>query len=318
MTEKEERELEARLPEAERWEALTFANDFIFGKVARHPDVYPELFRRILPHIDADEIELVETQKTIDEAFDSGGVRLDLFARTKQGEELDAEMQAANRGDLPKRSWYDHAMLALQQMSRPRPPGVKRSYHQLRPQYVIFICTFDPFGMGQYVYTFTERCHEVPSLELDDGKTTLFLNAKGKGEISPELKSFLDYVASGRPTGDDPFISRIDELVAEAKLSAEWRREYMTLNMEYALKYDEGVDAGVILGRIEGLKEGRSEGLKEGRKEGLKEGRSEGLKEGRSEGLKEGRSEAQRSIMARLIAGGMDPSEAARYTDLSD
>ena len=267
LTEQEERELEARLPEAERWENLTFANDFIFGKVGRHPDVYPELFRRILPHIDVDEIELVEIQKTVDEAIDSGGVRLDLFARTKRGEELDAEMQTANKGALPKRSWYNHAMLALQQMSRPRPPGVKRSYHQLRPQYVIFICTFDPFGKGEYVYTFTNRCHEVADLELDDGTTTIFLNAKGKGEISPELKSFLDYVASGKPTGDDPFISRIDELVAEAKQKAEWRREYMALNMRDALKYDEGVDAGMILGRHEGRKEGRKEGRIEGRQE---------------------------------------------------
>ena len=244
LTEQEERELEARLPEAERWENLTFANDFIFGKVGRHPDVYPELFRRILPHIDVDEIALVEIQKTVDEAIDSGGVRLDLFARTTRGEELDAEMQTANKGALPKRAWYNHAMLALQQMSRPRPPGVKRSYHQLRPQYVIFICTFDPFGKGEYAYTFTNRCHEVADLELDDGTTTIFLNAKGRGEISPELKSFLDYVASGKPTGNDPFILRIDELVAEAKQKAEWRREYMTLNMEYDLRYDEGIDAG--------------------------------------------------------------------------
>ena len=162
---------------------------------------------------------------------------------------------------------------------------MKRSYRQLRPQYVIFICTFDPFGKGRYVYTFTNRCHEVAGLELDDGMTTIFLNAKRSGEISPELKSLLDYVAGEKPTADDPFITRIDELVAEAKQKAEWRREYMTLNMEFALKYDEGVDAGIVLGRREGRQEGRQE--------------------------------AQRSIMERLIAGGMDPAEAARYTDPS-
>ena len=79
-------------PEAPRWEDLTFANDFLFGKVGRHPDVFPEMFRRILPHIDVKEIELIETQKTIDEAIDSGGVRLDLWAWTMGGEELVVEM----------------------------------------------------------------------------------------------------------------------------------------------------------------------------------------------------------------------------------
>ena len=259
MTEKEERAFEARLPKEKRWENLTFANDFIFGKVGRHPDVYPEMFRRILPDIDVEEIELIEIQKTIDEAIDSGGVRLDLFARTKQGEGVDAEMQAIDRKDLPKRSRYSHGMLDLYQMSRPRPPGVKRSYNRLTRQFVIFICTFDPFKKGKYVYTFTKRCHEVADLELDDGTVTIFLNAKGRGKISRELKSFLDYVAGKKPTGDDPFIQRLDELVAEAKQRTEWRREYMTWTMESALRYDEGVDAGIILGRKEGRAEGRDE-----------------------------------------------------------
>ena len=68
----------------------------------------------------------------------------------------------------------------------------------------------------------------------------------------------------------------------------------MTLNMEYALRYDEGVDAGIILGHREGRIEGRQEGISIGEER------------------------AQRSIMERLIAGGMDPQEAARYTKLSE
>ena len=64
----------------------------------------------------------------------------------------------------------------------------------------------------------------------------------------------------------------------------------MALNMRDALKYDEGVDAGMILGR----------------------------REGRMEGISIGEERAQRSIMERLIAGGMNPQEAARYTNLSE
>ena len=39
--------------------------------------------------------------------------------------------------------------------------------------------------------------------------------------------------------------------------------------------------------------------------------------ESRMEGRREGRLEALQAVMERLIAGGMDPAEAARYTDLS-
>ena len=45
----------------------------------------------------------------------------------------------------------------------------------------------------------------------------------------------------------------------------------MTWTMESALRYDEGVDAGIILGR----KEGRAEGRVEGEKRGIKLGRDE-------------------------------------------
>lgn len=48
---------------------------------------------------------------------------------------------------------------------------------------------------------------------------------------------------------------------------------------------------------------------------GEERGIERGRKEGRREGRKEGRIEALKVVMDRLIAGGMDPGEAARYTD---
>ena len=41
---------------------------------------------------------------------------------------------------------------------------------------VLFICTFDPFGKGRGVYTFSERCNEMPELTLDDGVRKIFYN----------------------------------------------------------------------------------------------------------------------------------------------
>ena len=71
----------------------------------------------------------------------------------------------------------------------------------------------------------------------------------------------------------------------------------MALNMRDALKYDEGVDAGAILGRKEGLKEG--------------------LKKGRQKGLKEGRQKEKFDTARRMKAMGMPGGQILQATGLS-
>lgn len=41
-----------------------------------------------------------------------------------------------------------------------------QSYDKLKKQYIIFICTGDPFGRGLYKYTFCNLCKEMTDLEL--------------------------------------------------------------------------------------------------------------------------------------------------------
>ena len=92
--------------------------------------------------------------------------------------------------------------------------------------FVIFICMFDPFGLGRHIYTFRSSCKEVDGLNLDDGAVTIFLNAYGKSDdINGELKAFLDFML-GKTSGD-PFIERLSEQMSIAKLNAKWRRVYM-------------------------------------------------------------------------------------------
>ena len=47
------------------------------------------------------------------------------------------------------------------------------------------------------------------------------------------------------------------------------------------------------------------------------EGWAQGLERGMEQGMSIGESQARRSIMENLIAGGMSPQDAARYTGLS-
>ena len=46
-------------------------------------------------------------------------------------------------------------------------------------------------------------------MRLNDGTTKIFLNALGtKGDVSPELKAFLGYVAGNK--SDDEFVKELD------------------------------------------------------------------------------------------------------------
>ena len=79
----------------------------------------------------------------------------------------------------------------------------------------------------------------------------------------------------------------------------------MTWTMESALRYDEGVDAGIILGR------------KEGEERGLKQGRAEGRAEGEKRGIKLGRDEALFATARRMKAMGLLDAQIVQATGLS-
>lgn len=73
--------------------------------------------------------------------------------------------------------------------------GYFGSFGDLKPCYVIFICTIDPFADGKYCYTFENRCIENGK-SLGDQVTKIFLNTRGKDSdgVSQVLIHFLHYV----------------------------------------------------------------------------------------------------------------------------
>ena len=89
-----------------------------------------------------------------------------------------------------------------------------------------FITQKDIFGKDRAMYTFTERCHEFPEMELEDGTKKIFLNMTSKNGRD-ELVSFLQYCKNS--TLDNPEITILDErlktldaIVAEVKQNEEW------------------------------------------------------------------------------------------------
>ena len=89
------------------------------------------------------------------------------------------------------------------------------------------------------MYTFTERCHEFPEMELEDGTKKIFLNMTSKNGRD-ELVSFLQYCKNS--TLDNPEITILDErlktldaIVAEVKQNEEWEVAPMSILLELKL-----------------------------------------------------------------------------------
>ena len=120
------------------------------------------------------------------------------------------------------------------------------------------------------------------------------VNTTSKAENTPkELQALYLYLEREEVTEGDPFIRRLHEIVQTANRSREVR-SIMTLAEE--------------------MENREHFAREEGRESGLKEGRESGLKEGRESGLKE----AQERIALKLKASGMELSEIAEVTGLSE
>lgn len=230
-----------------KWESLSLSDDFIFQKVMLKESLCKKILSEILG-VEVTKIKYTEYEKTITIRSDAKSIRLDVYIR---GEDsiYSIEMQKINRDDLKKRSRYYHDLIDLDLLES----GCR--YKNLNNAFVIFICDFDLFGKGQYKYTFTSMCEEVKNLPLNEGRTTIFMNANGYcGNVSEDCKLFLQAVKS--EFTDEPFSAILKSEVERVKSSVEWRTEYMRLS--------EWIEDEIEMG----IEEGRQEGLQEGRKEG--------------------------------------------------
>ena len=191
----------------------------------------------------------VHAEHTVLFSRDYRSIRLDIYAQDEEKGFYNVEMQGENEGDLPKRSRYHQAEMDVTSI----PPG--SDFNDLKPNYVVFICCFDPFGGGLYRYTFTNRCAEN-GRELNDGTAKIFLSTKGKnaGDVPRELVHFLEYVENSTDecaTKQDDNVRHIHQRVTAIKKSREWEQKYMRfeelLNKKYKQGHEEGVQTTVIL-----------------------------------------------------------------------
>ena len=189
------------------WDSLTFANNYIFLEVMNNKKRCQYLIEKVL-HIPIKRIlHIVAERHTNSPRVSSKSIRLDVYVETLDGTVIDLEMQVTGKGStiyrdkeeekverwLPLRTRYYQSLISMDMLKR----GMK--YRELRKSYVIFICTFDPFGEGLPMYHFNYRCKEDMQLEMGDLTENIYLNAKAAEKTEdPALADFLSYVDSGK------------------------------------------------------------------------------------------------------------------------
>lgn len=236
---------------------VAITDDYMFGYVMRQPGVCTSVVKCLLPDVPVAEVkfadeseQFADTQKTIQGSLGSHSVRLDVYL--DDGRTIfNVEMQTGNKLNLPKRVRYYGGRLDCDQLEK------AQDYNMLRPTYVIFICTFDPFGWDQYHYSFENRCAEVEDLKLGDESYKLFFNAAGhKGTISEELKALLNYFLDPERMPENEktdLVRKIDDIVDFANRDNDWRRGYMTYVQAQMDARNEGRKEGIAIGEARGV-----------------------------------------------------------------
>ena len=198
---------------------IEFTNHLMFNAVlTENEDLCARLIGAVLGTT-VERIEFLEDEATVQPTVDGRGARLDVLALI-DGEFVDVEMQMGLEPDIARRCRFYHSAIATRYM----PKGT--GYSDVPRSFVIFICLSDPLGMGRARYELRTTCTNVPSLAVDDGATTILLNAQAwQMETNPEVAGLLNYALTG--SFDDGLAGDIARAVKNKNLDRRWVRASM-------------------------------------------------------------------------------------------
>ena len=215
-----------------QYEELGITDAFMFAK-----EICKPVLEQIL-NIKIRDIEYLDYEETIQIALGSKSIRLDIYVEDDKNTVFNLEMQTTNYEELPKRSRYYQDIIDLKLIEK------GQSYGILKTSYVIFICTFDFFEKNRSIYEFENICVDDSDIKLNDGTHKIFLNTKGNRDgISKELQMLLDYFDGREP--ESQLAKDIDRKVFEARNNKQWRREYMSYQMELDKQFRNGREEGM-------------------------------------------------------------------------
>ena len=208
---------------------IEFTNHLMFNAVlTENEDICMRLIEEVIGRR-VESVEFLDFEHQLQPQIDTRGARLDILACV-DGEYVDIEMQVGREPDIARRCRFYHGAMA----SRFTPKGV--GYADVPKSYVIFICVADPFDKGHPRYELATTCLSDPSVPVDDGATTIILNASAwTQERNPEVAGMLEYAVTGRFSGK--LAEDIASAVDEKNLDRRWVRASMGI-MTYEHEFE--------------------------------------------------------------------------------
>lgn len=163
-----------------------------------------------------------------------------------------------SKRNIEKRTRYYQSLIDIDQLEK------NMDYRKLKESYIIFICTFDPFGKGLPVYTTKTVFDEDNVLNYNDKTNKVFYNlsALELKQKDSKLGIFLNYMSTS--LANDEYTSKIEEAVKKAKYNLNWRKEYMTVGMWIDEEREKACAEGYATGMAEGMTAGLEQGLQQG------------------------------------------------------
>ena len=235
-----------------KWEDLDITDDFIFSRVMRNKRLCRTLLEMILK-VKIGKIKFLTSHHAIRVEPNAKGIIMDVYLKD-ENRVINVEMQTSNQGDLARRARYYQAAADIDIT----PKGSE--YSDLKQNYVVFICTFDPFLQGKPIYNFQNYCitYGIP-IPLEDGTEKIFLNtaAKDTTSLDRELRLFYDYIKG--KVAQTAFTKELDATISQMKQEKEERNMYLTYSSRMMECRRDGYEEGISIGLEQGAYQNKLE-----------------------------------------------------------
>lgn len=241
---------------------LNLLDDFLFFKMLNHPEFGEAFSKALLEAIfqrKFGRLRVIPQKVYYGSDVDKHGARLDVYLEegiendtvltweTIYDVEADLKNTEKDKKTLPKRMRFYHSIIDADSLKS----GM--DYSHLKKVVVIMITPFDPFGYDHMIYTIKNSCMEIPDLPYDDGARTIFLYTKGKkGDVSKELREFLEYMEDTREENvKNETLENIHKMVEIVKRDKGVTLEYMKIFEREQMLREQGREWGREEGREE-------------------------------------------------------------------
>ena len=230
-----------------KWSEVGFSHYLMFRLVMENEEICKGFLERVL-NLKIKELKFLATEKSLEATLLSRGVRLDVYIVDDHNIAYDLEMQVGdlNSREMAKRCRYYQSLMDGDALKK------GEAYASLRRSYIIFVCTFDPFGENRTRYTFSTKCEENYELKFEDECYKIIINTLGdKTGFSQDFVNLLNYINSGTP--NDSYTQQIDARVLDLRQDNAAGVMYMQLEQHIMERERKAEEKGFVEGEAKGI-----------------------------------------------------------------